>query len=404
MSTLFQPQPDLTLFPEPVALDALPTPCLLLDVDKMNANIARFKEHWKDSGAALRPHLKTCRSWPVAKEVLTSPQGPCCVATMGEAEAAFGFGARDIVLAVGIRPHLFGRVHALMQQGADIKVLLDSKAEASALAKWAKEHKAAFSVLLEIDCDGHRAGLAPDSPLLAEIADILSAGGQKVAGILTHAGSAYDICDIKKLQALAVQEAEAASRAAALLRAHGHACPIVSVGSTPTGMLGPSRDVAQMGITEVRAGVFVFMDLVMEGLGVCTKDDIALTVLTSLLGGFPEDGSLPEKILTDSGWAALSTDRGLAVRFPEQGYGLACSLDGTLLPGIAAADLNQEHGMLRVAKDVPPSTACFLGSLTPSSKLRILPNHACAAAMMHQAYYLVHNGMCFAKARRFGGW
>ena len=108
--------------------------------------------------------------------------------------------------------------------------------------------------------------------------------------------------------------------AARLLRSHGHAAPVVSVGSTPTAHF--ARDLT--GVTEVRAGVFVFFDLVMHGIGVCAIDDIALSVLATVIGHKPEKGW----ILIDAGWMALSRDRGTANHPVDQGYGLVCNADG----------------------------------------------------------------------------
>lgn len=394
------PNLQARFFEAPVPLTELPTPCLLLDESRLERNAARLAAHWKDSSVCLRPHLKTCRCWEVALRILPSATSPCTVATMGEAEAVASLGARDIVLAVGIRPSLFARARALMEQGTDLKVLLDSRTMAQALADYAREQGCTFSVLLEIDCDGHRAGLAAQDPELVQVADLLRAAGQTVAGVLTHAGSAYDCPDVASILALAEQEQEAALQAAALLRSRGHACPIVSVGSTPTALLGTPRS----GISEVRAGVYLFMDLVMEGLGVCSLDDLALSVLTSVIGGFPEQGRQPARLLTDAGWAALSSDRGLERRFASQGFGLVCTMEGSLLPGIRVAELNQEHGMLSVTAHPDEEVRETLMQLRADSRLRILPNHACATAMMHQSFYLVRNNRAVALLPRFGGW
>ncbi len=394
------PKLQARFFEAPVPLTELPTPCLLLDESRLERNAARLAAHWKDSSACLRPHLKTCRCWEVARRILPSATSPCTVATMGEAEAVASLGARDIVLAVGIRPSLFARARALMEQGTDLKVLLDSRTMAQALADYAREQGCTFSVLLEIDCDGHRAGLAVQDPELVQVADLLRAAGQTVAGVLTHAGSAYDCPDVASILALAEQEQEAALQAAALLRSRGHACPIVSVGSTPTALLGTPRS----GISEVRAGVYLFMDLVMEGLGVCSLDDLALSVLTSVIGGFPEQGRQPARLLTDAGWAALSSDRGLERRFASQGFGLVCTMEGGLLPGIRVAELNQEHGMLSVTAHPDGEVRETLMQLRADSRLRILPNHACATAMMHQSFYLVRDNRAVALLPRFGGW
>ena len=150
----YQDTPGLAVFQKPVPLDELATPCLLLDTDKMEANIRRFREHWAGTNVTIRPHLKTCRSWPLALSVMSSPEGPACVATMGEAEAIAAYGARDIVLAVGIRPSLFARAQALMQKGCSLKILLDSMTMAKALTEWAKEHDASFPCCWKLTATG----------------------------------------------------------------------------------------------------------------------------------------------------------------------------------------------------------------------------------------------------------
>ena len=112
--------------------------------------------------------------------------------------------------------------------------------------------------------------------------------------------------------------------AAAILRAAGHACPVVSAGSTPTFMSARSFD----GLTEFRAGVCVFFDLFQAGVGVCGLDEIALSVLTTVIGHQREKGWT----ITDAGWMAMSRDRGTASQAVDQGYGLVCGLDGAPIP------------------------------------------------------------------------
>ena len=100
---------------------------------------------------------------------------------------------------------------------------------------------------------------------LVKIASILRDAGLDLRGVLTHAGESYGCRNGEGLAEAAEAERAAAVAAAELLRAHGHACPVVSVGSTPTAHF--ARDLS--GVTEVRAGVFMFFDLVMHGIGVC---------------------------------------------------------------------------------------------------------------------------------------
>ncbi len=387
---------------EGLPLSALPTPCLLLDGRRFLANARRLTDRWAGTGLVLRPHLKTCRSLDLVKLAMGADDCPCAVATLDEARAAAARGARDLLLTVGIRPGLFAGVRELMSRGVRLTVLLDSPAMARALAGEAKATGARFRVLIEIDCDSHRAGLAPDDPRLPETAAILAEAGQDLAGVLTHAGAVYAAPDTDHIRALALREAEAAGRAARRLREAGHACPVVSAGSTPTALLADTAAWKAAGVTEVRAGVWIFMDLVMAGLGVCSPDDIALSVLCSVAGGFPEEGRIPARLVTDAGWAALSQDRGLERRFADWGYGLVCDAGGRRLEGLVVRELNQEHGMIEAGPDLPAATRDFLARVTPWTRLRILPAHACAAAMPHALIHMVRDGRAEALFPRFG--
>ena len=267
-------------------LAALTTPCLLLEDEKLQANMDRLARRLHERGVSLRPHLKTCKNIEIARRCMESPTGPATVSTLAEAEYFAAGGVRDICYAVGIAPNKLERVAELRRRGIDLSVVLDNEESARLLVDFARQRDCRLAVLLEIDCDGHRAGLRPDDPRLTAIAALLRDGGQEVRGVLTHAGSAYDLPTTEAIAALAVQECAAANTAARLLREAGFPCPVVSGGSTPTAFFGEDFS----GITEVRAGVYVFQDLVMAGLGVCRPEDLALSVLTTVIGR-QSDGS-----------------------------------------------------------------------------------------------------------------
>ncbi|ESJ09661.1 alanine racemase, partial [Cupriavidus sp. HPC(L)] len=150
------------------------------------------------------------------------------------------------------------------------------------------------------------------------------------------------------------------------------------------------------GVTEVRAGVFVFFDLVMNGIGVCETADIALSVLCTVIGHQRDKGWL----ITDAGWMAMSRDRGTAKQPVDQGYGLVCDVDGKPLAGLLMIDANQEHGIVSHRSDPAATPMLPVGTL-----LRILPNHACATAAQHGAYTVVAGGTDVeAQWPRFSGW
>jgi D-serine deaminase-like pyridoxal phosphate-dependent protein len=377
---------DPMLEPDSLRHDALPTPALLLDEAKMMRNIERLAARADGLGVTLRPHLKTAKSVEAARRLTGGTPGPITVSTLAEAEVFHAAGYTDILYAVGIAPQKLLRVQALRAKGCDLTVILDNEAQAQAVAQ------ATVPALIEIDSDGHRGGLHPEDPALIRTGRILHESGC-LRGVMTHAGESYTVRGAAAHVAFAEQERSAAVSAAEALRSAGLPCPMVSVGSTPTAHA--ARDLT--GVTELRAGVYMFFDLVMAGIDVCTVDDIALSVLTTVIGHQPSKGWT----LIDAGWMALSRDRGTAAQDVDQGYGLVCDEDGNLIPGLIVSGANQEHGIvsLRPGADGP------IPDLPVGTRLRILPNHACATAAQHDRYNVLPlDGGPLQTWHRFGGW
>lgn len=375
-------------------LDDLETPCLILDADRMDRNIARLRERIAPLGVSLRPHLKTAKSIEVARRVMTSPQGPATVSTLKEAKFFADAGVRDIIYAVGIAPRKLTRVIELRKQGADIAVVLDTVEQAEAVAAASREAGEAIPALIEIDCDGHRSGVrSHDKDRLIQIGKALVDGGE-LRGVLTHAGGSYTARGEEALRRCAEEERRSVVDAAAILRDAGFSCQVVSIGSTPTAHHAVDLD----GVTEVRAGVFVFFDLVMAGIGICRIDDIALSVLATVIGFQREKGW----ILIDAGWMAMSQDRGTSKQEINQGYGLVCDISGNAYENLIVADANQEHGIIMVR---PGSNGC-LPDFKIGDRVRILPNHACATGAQHRGYHVVRGASDIVEGewQRFGGW
>lgn len=374
------------------ALGELPTPSLLLDRVKLDANIDRMRRHLARLGVPLRPHAKTAKCVEVIRRALEGQPGGITVSTLAEARAAAAAGIGDILYAVGIAPAKLPEIAALRRGGIDLSIILDDPETARSVAAFAAE-EGIVPTLIEIDSDGHRAGLRPDDPRLIETARILhDAGPGAFRGVMTHAGGSYDCRGEAELRAIARQEREALVAAAARIEAAGLPCPVRSAGSTPTALFAQSAE----GLTEYRAGVYMFQDLVMAGLGVCRIEEIALSVLVSVIGRQEEKGL----IVTDGGWMALSRDRGTAAQAVDQGYGLVCDLDGAPIDDLIVTAANQEHGLIGSRSCAPVDFERFpIGRL-----LRILPNHACATAAQHGGYQVVAGGAVVAHWTRFGGW
>lgn len=369
------------------------TPCLVVDKAKMQANLDRLASLVAAQPIALRPHLKTVKSIEAARFALPSPQAPATVSTLAEAERFGRAGFTDLLYAVAVSPQKLDRILELSATGVDLKIIVDSVEMAEAIAARARQSGDPMPTLIEIDVDDHRSGAKPDdADHLRAIAAALS-NGATLHGVMTHAGESYELSSEADRIAAARQEAERTVQAATILRNAGHACPTVSVGSTPTAFAPVERP----GVTELRAGVYMFFDLVQAGIGACIPADIALSVLTTIIG----HQHAKNWIIVDAGWMALSRDRGTANQKIDQFYGMVCDEAGKILDDLVVLRTNQEHGVISVR----PGTTGSIPDLPIGARLRILPNHACATAAQHDRYHVVgESGAASEIWPRFGGW
>lgn len=165
------------------------------------------------------------------------------------------------------------------------------------------------------------------------------------------------------------------------------------MGSTPTAHF--AEDLT--GVTEMRAGVFMFFDLFMTGVGVCKVEDNALSVLATVIGHQREKGW----IIVDAGWMAMSRDRGTARQAVNPGYGLVCDVNGQPYPDLQLADAKQEHGILAIRM----GSGAALPDLPLGARVRIHPNHACATGAQHASYKVVADRRdVVATWPRLSGW
>jgi D-serine deaminase-like pyridoxal phosphate-dependent protein len=351
----------------------LPTPALLLDRPRLERNAARMRDKVRRLGVTLRPHVKTSKSIEVLKILADGQDVPITVSTLAEARYFFDHGITDIMYAVGIAPVKLPEVAELIRAGCRLRIILDTAEAASAVRSFADAEGVPVEVLIEIDSDGHRAGVAPTDELLIAIGQRL---GESLAGVMTHAGASYDCRTRPEFEEMAEQERDKTVEAAGRLRAAGLRCDIVSVGSTPTLHYGRSLE----GVTEGRAGVYAFGDLVQAELGTCSIDDIAIGVLGSVIGHNRHHG----RVLIDAGFLALSRDRGTSDLPVDWGYGAVCDpLTGERAAGVTVSSTNQEHGILTASTGEMDFLRFPVGS-----RVKILPNHACATAAAYERYYV----------------
>lgn len=360
-----------------MSVQSLETPCLLLDRARLQKNIDSMNTRIRAHGVIFRPHVKTSKSIEITKMIYDGETGPITVSTLKEAEYFFAAGFTDILYAVSVIPVRLTRVKALLDKGCDLKLLLDDIEIAKQVAAVGVETGVEFKILIEIDSDQHRAGLQPGDPAVIALAEELDElRGAQFAGFMTHAGESYTAENTEQIKQYAQQEAKAIVDCTRAVAAVGIQSPIRSVGSTPTATY--AQDLT--GITEVRAGVYVFQDLYQAGLGVCGIEDIALSVLTTVISHKPEHN----RLLIDAGGLALSKDHSTASQRKDCGYGLVCDLSGKVIDGLVVDNANQEHGMITSILGQIDFARFPIGS-----QLRILPNHSCMTAAAYNQYYVV---------------
>lgn len=373
-------------------LDAA-TPALILDRQRLQENADRMRGRVAQLGVMLRPHVKTSKSIDVLRMLSGGADVPITVSTLAEARYFFGQGVRDILYAVGIAPVKLPQVAELIRAGCTLRIILDSIEAADAVQAYGSAEELRIEALVEVDTDGKRAGVDPNDELLIEIARRLSSGpGAGLAGVMTHAGGSYSARTLREFEAIAERERAGAVTAANRLRSAGFPVAIVSVGSTPTVHYARALD----GVTEARVGVYAFGDLVQAELGTCAIDDIAISVLASVIGHSPRHG----RVLVDAGFLALSRDRGTADFAVDWGYGAVCDANGEVIPNVRVENSNQEHGIITAV-----SGELDLSRFPIGARVRILPNHACATAAAYDRYLVTDGSQQVVDVwERVNGW
>jgi len=374
-------------------LDDLPTPALILDRAVLRRNLKRMSDRLRHAGVVLRPHLKTAKSVQIGRMAVEGHDGRITVSTLAEARYFAAGGFKDILYGVGIVPAKLPAITEIRRQGVNLRVVTDNLLVARAIADAARDGDT-FSVFIEIDSGGARAGLPfPELPGLVEIARVLHAAPNvDLAGVMTHAGHSYHQNTPDGIAAVAEQERRAIVGAAEKLRAAGIPCPIVSGGSTPTATW--SKDFT--GITEMRPGVYVFNDLDQALIGSCKPDDLALSVLASVIGHYPHRNQM----LVDAGALALSKDVSAQEFQPNVGYGTIADAPSK---DMAVIECSQEHGFVSSADPMP------YGNMPIGTRVRILPNHACITAAAYDKYYVIDSDLDGGKSivdvyDRINGW
>jgi D-serine deaminase-like pyridoxal phosphate-dependent protein len=342
----------------------IPTPCVLIDRSRAQANITRMQQLATTHGRRLRPHAKTHKLPAIAKMQVDAGAAGICCAKLGEAEVFAAAGISDIRLPYPVHPSKAARVVALLDK-VTLSIIIDHPKVAE---EWSAAMKAAgrvLPVLIKVDVGFHRCGVNPDSPAALDLIEsVATLPGLKLLGLLSHAGHAYHAANEDALRQVAREEAEVMTGLAERAQASGVAIDEISVGATP-----PARfSMAEPGITELRPGNYVYNDRTQVGLGAARLDDCALTVIATVVSKPDAD-----RIILDSGTKTLSSDGARGFETLAGQGAIFRALDSPEIdPTLLVERLSEEHATVRVTSG---QTA-----LEPGDRVRILPNLSCVVS------------------------
>jgi D-serine deaminase-like pyridoxal phosphate-dependent protein len=339
----------------------LDTPAVLVDLDRVEGNVAAMAERARAASVKLRPHAKTHKIPEIGRLQRAAGAAGLSVAKTSEAEVFADAGFDDLFIAfpvVGAGKAL--RLLALADR-VRLSVGVDSVEGARTLAAPFHAAGRTLDVRLKVDVGLHRVGVEP-AAALDHARRIAEVPGLRLHGIFTHAGHAYSGESPAAVAAVGHSEGEILAAVAAALTREGHGPLEVSVGSTPTAR----HAMTVAGVTECRPGNYVYHDASQVSLGTCGLDACALTVLATVVS-VPAAG----RAVLDAGSKTLSSD---PLRPHGPGFGWILGTKSRL------SRLSEEHGVVDVAEG---------DSFRVGQQVRVLPNHACVVSNLHDYVHVV---------------
>lgn len=320
------------------------TPAVVIDLDIVERNIARVQTLCNEAGVANRPHIKTHKSPVIASMQRDAGARGITCQKLGEAEVMADAGHDDILISYNILgQQKIGRLGTLLSR-VKVTVAADNPTVVAGLPSAAEIAGRSLDVVVECDTGRKRAGVATVAEAIALAKDIASRPGLAFAGFMLYPPET------------AMAETQAfLDNATAGVREAGLEPRIVSSGGTPN-----LRNLGKVnGVTEHRAGTYVFNDRMMLAAGIASLGDCALTVYATVVSRAEADRGI-----LDAGSKTLTSDTG-----GLDGHGLILEH-----PQAKIARFAEEHGFLDLSacNDRPK-----VGDI-----VRVVPNHVCVVVNM----------------------
>eukprot|EP00117_Sycon_ciliatum_P020539 scpid85058/ scgid4523/ D-serine dehydratase; D-serine deaminase len=369
----------------------LDSPCMIVYESIVRQNCQAMLDRCKALGVQLRPHMKTHKTVEGAR-LMTGGSCSCiAVSTVAEAEFYADHGFDDILYAYPIAGEKkIERVLALHQRVDNFHVMVDHCDQLALLLQNSepvtKNLAKPWSVFIDVDVGYNRTGVNPlyDYAFgLAETIDKLRS--THLAGLYVHCGHSYHCKSPEEIRTVVKEVARDTAQFAAQLSERGIACPVVGIGSTPSCSQPPET---VPGITEFHPGNYIFYDLQQHWTGACEVSDIAVRVMTRVIGHYPDRN----RLVIDCGFTAISkqhdADTSLYAKFDDHSE-------------LKLLSMSQELGIVGSSDDRPLN----LDNYPIDKRLFILPYHSCAVAGLHSVYHVVdETDTCTATWKPCRGW
>ena len=350
------------------------TPAVVIQRATLDDNLRRMQTLARTHGLRLRPHIKTHKSLAIAR--LQMAAGACGI-TAAKVDEALPFIREGIPSVTLAQPQMIAskldRLMAASQAyGCDLRLIVDSRPGLALLAGRAVEQRFIPGVFIKIDVGLHRCGCRPDDPAILELAKTIQQHPRlQFVGLLSHAGHAYGAADRSAVAAIAEDERRIMLAVARRLEDAGVPVQEISVGATPTVLAATRFD----GITEIRPGNYVFMDQTPLRLGLVTLEQVALTVMTTVIS------RNPDFLIVDAGSKTFSSDLGAHGSGRGTGFGIGWPRGcfGNDEKALTLVRLSEEHGFITRSNN----------DLDMGARVRFIPNHACPVANLARTLVVV---------------
>jgi len=334
------------------------TPALLIDLNAMEANVAKMAQYFRGVKSKLRAHAKTHKSPIIArKQIEAGAKGICCQ-KLGEAEVMTSQGISDILITSEVVDSEKIERLVRLARRYNITVAIDNLKVARATSEAAKRYGVRQGVMIEVDIRNRRCGVMPANPTAVLAREISTLKGLELRGIMGYEGPFFDLPNFEKRKVAAHELLLRLRETVEMVESEGIEVQDVSAGSTST------YDIAgeYPRITEVEAGSYVFMDSTYRKLR-GSEFACALTLLATVISR-----PIAERLVVNTGYKSITQEFGMPVVKDAE--------------DAQVYHLSEEHGLIKV------DAGC---KIDVGDKIELIPSHCCTTVNLHDEYYGVRN-------------